>query len=107
MPDDFYIDPQEMTKLANAFDSRAYDLASAIKSFRTKTDAEQIHDGFGLLTESEEVTSAYIELATEIADSLDKLSRHFDEIGQSLKTNAKNSEAADDALADMFSGGKK
>ena len=107
MPDDFYVDPQEMTKLADAFDSRAYDLASAIKGFRTKTDAEQIHDGFGFLTESEEVTSAYIELATEIADSLDKLSRHFDEIGRSLKTNAKNSEAADDALADMFSRGKK
>lgn len=107
MSDGFYIDPREMEKLAKAFDSRTYDFASAIKSFRTKTDAEQIHDGFGFLTESEEVTSAYIELATELADSLEKLSRHFDEIGQSLKTNAKNSEAADDALSDMFSRGKK
>ncbi|MEU9174877.1 hypothetical protein AB0D34_45200 [Streptomyces sp. NPDC048420] len=107
MPDEFYIDPQEMTKLANAFDTRAYDLSSAIKSFQTKTDAEQIHDGFGFLTESEEVTSAYIELASEMSESLGKLARHFDEIGQALKTNAKNSEASDDALTDLFKGGKK
>jgi uncharacterized protein YukE len=107
MPDDFSIDPQELTKLAHAFDTRAYDLSSAVKSFHSKTDAEQIHDGFGLLTESEEVTSAYIELASEMAESLGKLARHFDEVGQALKTNATNSEASDDALADLFKGGKK
>jgi uncharacterized protein YukE len=107
MPDDFHIDPQELTKLANAFDTRAYDLSSAVKSFQSKTNAEQIHDGFGLLTESEEITSAYIELATEMAESLGELTRHFDEIGQALKINAKNSEASDDALADLFKGGKK
>ncbi|CAL9504880.1 hypothetical protein SUDANB6_03524 [Streptomyces sp. enrichment culture] len=107
MPDDFYIDPQELTKLANAFDTRAYDLSSAVRSFLGKTDAEQIHDGFGLLTESEEVTSAYVELASETAASLEKLAHHLDEIGQAFKTNAKNSEASDDALADMFRGGNK
>lgn len=106
MSGDFYIDPQEITKLANAFDTRAYDLSSAVKSFQSQTDAEQIHDGFGLLTESEEVTTSYIELASEMARSMGKLARHFDEIGQALKTNAKNSEASDDALADMFKGGK-
>lgn len=107
MSDDFYIDTQEMAKLANAFDTRAYDLASAVKSFQGKTGAEQIHDGFGFLTESEEVTSSYIELATEMADSLGKLAQHFDEVGQALKDNAKDSEASDDALADMFKGGKR
>ncbi|MFG2193552.1 hypothetical protein [Streptomyces sp. NPDC048639] len=104
MPKDFYIDPPELTKLAGAFDSRAYDLTSAIKDFRSQTDAEQIHDGFGFLTESEDVTSAYIELASDVATSLDNLARHFDEIGQSLKDNAKNSEAADEALEGIFKG---
>jgi methyl-accepting chemotaxis protein len=106
MSDDFFIDPQELTKLANAFDTRAYDLSSAVRSFQSKTGAEQIHDGFGLLTESEEVTSAYIELASEMAGSLEKLARHFDEVSQALKDNSKNSEASDDALADTFKGGK-
>lgn len=106
MSDDFFIDPQELAKLANAFDTRAYDLSSAVKSFQNTTGAEQIHDGFGLLTESEEVTSAYIELASEMADSLGKLARHFDEVSQALKDNSKSSEASDDALADMFKGRK-
>lgn len=107
MSDKFHIDPQEVTKLANTFGTRAYDLSGAVKSFEGKTGAEQIHDGFGFLTESEEVTSAYIELAAEMTESLGQLARHFEDVGQALKTNAKNSEAADDALADMFKGEKK
>ncbi len=107
MSDDFYVDTHELTMLARAFDTRAYDLSSAVKSFQGRTGAEQIYDGFGLLTESEEVTSAYIELAADMADSLEKVARHFDEVGQALKGNAKNSEASDDALADLFKGGRK
>jgi len=106
MSGDFSLEPQELVKLANAFDTRAYDLASAVKSFQSKTGAEQIHDGFGLLTESEEVTSAYVELAAEMAVAMGGLARHLDEMGQALKGNAKNSEVADDALAGLFKGGK-
>ncbi|GGZ39345.1 type VII secretion target [Streptomyces poonensis] len=106
MSHDFYVDAQELTRLARAFDTRAYDLSSAVRSFQGKTGAEQISDGFGFLTESEEVTSAYIELSAEMADSLGKLARHLDEVGQALRDNARNSEASDDALADMFRGGK-
>lgn len=54
----------------------------------------------------EEVTAAYVELAAEMAVSLGELARHLDEVGQALRGNAKNSEAADDALADLFKGGK-
>ncbi|MFF4032987.1 hypothetical protein ACFYZ2_25080 [Streptomyces sviceus] len=107
MSGDFYLEPQELTKLGNAFGTRAYDLASAVRSFQGKTGAEHIHDGFGFLTESEEVTSAYIELAAEMAVRLGELARQFDEIGQALKVNATNSEAADDTLADLFKGGKR
>lgn len=106
MSGDFYVDPQEMAKLANAFDTRAYDLASAVKGFQGAAGAQQIHDGFGLLTESDEVTSTYVGLASEMAESLGDLARHFDEVSQALKDNAENSAASDDALAGLFKGGR-
>jgi acetyl/propionyl-CoA carboxylase alpha subunit len=106
MSGDFYLDPQELAKLAGAFDTRAYDLARAVRAFQGTTGAEQIHDGFGFLTESEEVTSAYVELATGMVESLGNLARHFDEVSQALKDNAKNSEASDEALTGLFKGGK-
>ncbi|CAM5401556.1 hypothetical protein [Streptomyces canus] len=106
MSGDFYLQPQELAELGDAFGTRAYDLASAVKNFQGRTGDEQIHDGFGFLTESEEVTAAYVELAAEMAVSLGELARHLDEVGQALRGNAKNSEAADDALADLFKGGK-
>jgi pyruvate carboxylase len=106
MSGDFYLDPQEMAKLVGVFETRAYDLSSAVKSFQGATDAEQIHDGFGFLTESEEVTSAYVELAAGMVESLGNLARHFDELSRAVKHNARNSAAADDALAELFKGGK-
>ncbi|MFG2467331.1 hypothetical protein ACGFXB_17990 [Streptomyces canus] len=105
MSGDFYLDPQELAKLAGAFHTRAYDLASAVTEFQGATGAEQIHDGFGFLTESEEVTSAYVELAAGMVESLGNLARHFDEVSQALKDNAKNSQTSDDALTGLFKGG--
>lgn len=107
MSDDFFLHPQELTGLGNAFGTRAYDLAGAVKSFQARSGAEQIHDGFGFLTESGEATAAYIELAAEMAVSLGGLARHFEELGQVLKDNARNSEAADEALAELFKGGRR
>jgi biotin carboxylase len=107
MTGDFYLDPQEMAKTADAFRTRAYDLASAVRVFERATGAEQIHDGFGFLTESEEVTSAYVDLAVGMAEALGNLARQFDSVSQALQDNAKNSEAADDALAGLFKGGKR
>jgi hypothetical protein len=37
---------------------------------------------------------------------LGNLARHFDEVSQALKDNAKNSEASDEALTGLFKGGK-
>ncbi|MEU0028155.1 hypothetical protein [Streptomyces sp. NPDC006335] len=107
MPGDFSLDPQEMAKLAGAFETRAHDLASAVGAFERVTGAEQIHDGFGFLTESEEVTSAYVDLAAGMGEALGNLARQFDAVSQALRDNAKNSEAADDALAGLFKGGKR
>ncbi|MFL5997367.1 MAG: hypothetical protein ACJ736_24160 [Streptomyces sp.] len=105
MSGDFSLDPQELAKLAGAFDTRAYDLASAVRVFERATGAEQIHDGFGFLTESEEVTSAYVDLAAGMAESLGNLAQLFDEVSQALKDNAKSSEASDETLAGLFKGG--
>ncbi|MFI0512935.1 biotin carboxylase [Streptomyces canus] len=106
MTGDFYLDPQEMARLAGAFETRAYDMASAVRAFEQTTGAEQIHDGFGLLTESEEVTSAYVELASQMVESLGNLARNFDALSRAVKDNASNSAAADDALVGLFKGGK-
>lgn len=106
MTGDFYLDPQEMARLADAFETRAYDMASAVRAFEGATGAEQIQDGFGFLTESEEVTSAYVELAAGMVESLGNLARNFDELSRAVKGNARNSAAADDALAGLFKGGK-
>ncbi|MEU1479241.1 hypothetical protein ACFYZ8_43740 [Streptomyces sp. NPDC001668] len=107
MSGDFSLEPQEMASLAGAFGTRAYDLASAVTAFERATGAEQIHDGFGFLTESEEVTSAYVDLAAGMAEALGNLARQFDSVGEALQDNAKNSTAADDALAGLFKGGKR
>ncbi|MFF7279183.1 hypothetical protein [Streptomyces griseorubiginosus] len=106
MAGDFYLDARELGQLARAFDTRAYDLASAVKAFERTTGAEPIHDGFGFLTESEEVTSAYVDLAAGMVEALGNLARQFDAVSQAVRDNAKNSEAADDALAGLFGGGK-
>lgn len=104
MADGMYIDEAQLNKLAKSFETHAYDLEQYVKEFVGKTGEEQIHDGFGLLTESDEVTSAYIELAAHMAKSLGNLHRHLDAIGDGMKGNAKNTESADDAMAEMFKG---
>lgn len=104
MADDMYIDESELKKLGKSFEAYAYDLESYVKEFNSKTGAEQIHDGFGILTESEEVTSAYIELSEHMVRSLGNLQRHLDDIGAGIRENANNTESADDTMADLFKG---
>ncbi|MFD5592074.1 hypothetical protein [Streptomyces griseorubiginosus] len=106
MSGNFYLDARELGQLAGAFDTRAHDLASAVKAFERRAGAEQIHDGFGFLTESEEATSAYVDLAADMVEALGSLARQFEAVSQAVQDNAKNSEAADEALAGLFEGGK-
>lgn len=100
----FHIDPGEMRKFAKSFEDRAQELGEALAKFKPKTDAEAIHDGFGMLTESEEVTSAYIELSEDMESTIKGLQKHLDKIADGIKENAKNTEAADEALSGIFRG---
>ncbi|OEV08809.1 uncharacterized protein YukE [Streptomyces sp. Amel2xB2] len=98
----FHIDPGEMAKFAKSFEQRAQELGEALAKFKPKTDAEAIHDGFGIMTESEEVTSAYIELSGDMEKTVEGLQKHLDKIADGIKQNAKNTEAADEALSGIF-----
>lgn len=100
----FNIDPGEMAKFAKSFERRAEDLGEALAKFKPKTDSEAIHDGFGVLTESEEITSAYIELSSDMEKTVTALQKHLDKIAEGIKQNAKNTEAADEALSGIFKG---
>ncbi|MFD8565971.1 hypothetical protein [Streptomyces sp. NPDC057694] len=104
MADGMYIDGSELKRLGKSFEACAYDLESYARKFSSRTGSEQIHDGFGVLTESEEVTSAYIELGEHMVKSLGNLQRHLDGIGAAMSDNASNTQSADDAMADQFHG---
>lgn len=54
------------------------------------------------MTESEEVTSAYIELSGDMEKTVEGLQKHLDKIADGIKQNAKNTEAADEALSGIF-----
>lgn len=100
------VDAAAVSKLAKSFESYGTDLESYIKEFQGKTDSEVIHDGFGVLTESEEVTSAYIEMSTDMAESLHALRQHLDHISDGLRTVQQNATATDDSLASGFGKGQ-
>ncbi|WP_306323337.1 MULTISPECIES: hypothetical protein [unclassified Streptomyces] len=105
MAEDMYIDEEEVSKLGKSFETFAYDLESYAKKFAEATGAERIHDGFGVLTESEDVTSAYIELSEHMAESLGQLHRTLDAVGGGIRDNARNTRSADDEMTDMFRDG--
>ncbi|MEE4422179.1 hypothetical protein [Streptomyces bugieae] len=100
------VDAAALSKLAKGFESYGSDLESYIKDFRSKTDAEVIHDGFGVLTESEEVTSTYIEMSNDMVETLNGLRQHFDQISQGLRTVQQNATATDESLSTGFDQGR-
>ncbi|MGX1762865.1 hypothetical protein ACWIG5_39245 [Streptomyces lydicus] len=100
------VDAAALTKLSKSFESHGSDLESYIKEFQGKTDSEVIHDGFGVLTESEEVTSAYIEMSTDMVATLHKLRKHLDQISQGLHQVQRNTTATDESLSACFDQGR-
>ncbi len=72
--------------------------------FKPKTDAEAIHDGFGFLTESEEVTTAYIDLAEHMTEAIRGLQEHLYDMADSLSDNSRNTAAGENALEGLFKG---
>jgi hypothetical protein len=104
MSDEFYIEHEAVAGLANEFRTRAEDLGEELAKFKPKTDGEAIHDGFGVLTESDEVTTAYIDLADTVHKSVRGLQKHLDDIADGLKRNASNTRKSDEAMEDLFKG---
>ncbi|MFE7784479.1 hypothetical protein [Streptomyces nigrescens] len=100
------VDAAALARLSKSFESHGSDLESYIKEFQGKTDSEVIHDGFGVLSESEEVTSAYIEMSTDMVETLHELRRHLDQISQGMRQVQQNSTATDESLATGFDQGR-
>ncbi|MGP3981238.1 hypothetical protein [Streptomyces sp. KR80] len=97
-----YVDHGELVKLARSFERCSYDLESSLKKFTAETGEEAISDGFGVLTESEEVTSAYIDYAEDVTSAMKAVYTHLDAIGAALKEVTKNTEANDENVGALF-----
>ncbi|WP_246234475.1 hypothetical protein [Streptomyces boluensis] len=96
--------------MAKKFELQAYDLRAYLKKFQDETGEEAISDGFGLLTESDEVRNAYIEYSTTAAAAMKAVHEHLDAIADALRKVNKNTEVNDENTAVLFgkgSGGDK
>lgn len=102
MSDAPYVEPDRVKKLARSFESHAYDLQSHLRKFHEKTGEEAITDGFGLLTESDEINEAYIGFSNDVRESMQKVYRHLDAIGAALRQVTQNTETTDDDVAVLF-----
>ncbi|MEU6147584.1 hypothetical protein ABZ848_45455 [Streptomyces sp. NPDC047081] len=97
-----FYDPDSGRKLARKFEMQAYDLRAYLKEFSEKSGEEAITDGFGVLTESEEVTSAYIGYSTDVAAAMKVVHEHLDSIADALRKVNRNTELTDDDVAALF-----
>ncbi|KOT96543.1 hypothetical protein ADK70_09340, partial [Streptomyces rimosus subsp. pseudoverticillatus] len=88
--DESLVDAAALGKLSKSFETYGYDLESYLREFQTKTGSEAIHDGFGVLTESEEVTSVYIGLSTDLSETLHGLRRHLEQVNQEIRQVQQN-----------------
>ncbi|MGY5135725.1 WXG100 family type VII secretion target [Streptomyces nigrescens] len=102
MSDEVFVDSAALRKLAKSFETHAYDLQSHLKSFSQKTGEEAIGDGFGVLTESEEITSSYVDYSKDVSTAMEKVHRHLDEIGAALQQVTRNTETNDDNVSALF-----
>lgn len=100
-----YVEPSEVRKLAKSFELYAYDLRDHLKRFRNETGEEAISDGFGVLTESDEVTSAYIGYSADVAGAMKTVHEHLDAVADALRQVTKNTETTDDDVAVLFGKG--
>lgn len=91
--------------LAKNFELHAYDLRAYLKKFENETGEEAISDGFGLLTESDEVRNAYIEYSTSAASAMKAVHEHLDAIADALRKINKNTEVNDEDVAVLFGKG--
>ncbi|GHK04766.1 hypothetical protein SY2F82_65630 [Streptomyces sp. Y2F8-2] len=97
-----YYEPGAGRELARKFELQAYDLRAYLKEFQEKTGEEAITDGFGVLTESAEVTSAYIAYSSDVASAMKVVHEHLDKIADALRKVNRNTEVTDNDLAVLF-----
>ncbi|WP_037886390.1 hypothetical protein [Streptomyces viridochromogenes] len=97
-----YYEPGAGRSLARKFELQAYDLREYLKNFEQKTGEEAITDGFGVLTESEEVTSAYIAYSADVVSAMKVVHEHLDRIADALRKVNRDTEVTDDDLAVLF-----
>ncbi|MET9516912.1 hypothetical protein [Streptomyces sp. NPDC002994] len=98
-------------KLAREFELQAYDLRAHLKKFIQQTGEEAISDGFGFLTESDELRTSYVEYSTDAADAMKLAHLYLDVIADALKKVNRNTEITDEGVAVLFGdkrdGGKR
>ncbi|MFF3516210.1 hypothetical protein [Streptomyces sp. NPDC002573] len=97
-----YYEPEAIRTLARKIELYAYDLRAHLKEFKGKTGEESITDGFGVLTESEEVTSAYVAYSADVASAMKAVHEHVDKIADALRKVNRDTEVTDDNLAVLF-----
>ncbi|MDT0381008.1 hypothetical protein RM572_19830 [Streptomyces sp. DSM 42041] len=105
MADEAYYADGAGRSLAKKFETQAYDLRAFLKEFETKTGEEAITDGFGVLTESDEINKAYIGYSDTAADAVKFIHEYLDQIADSLRKVNENTEVNDEGMAALF--GKK
>ncbi|MGR8007906.1 hypothetical protein [Streptomyces hypolithicus] len=91
--------------LARILELQAYDLRAHAKKFTDETGEEAISEGFGLLTESGELRTSYIEYSTDAANSVRAVQEYLDAVADALRKVNRNTEVTDDGVAVLF--GKK
>ncbi|MFJ5211312.1 hypothetical protein [Streptomyces nigra] len=97
-----FYEPTAGRSLARKFEMQAYDLRAYLKRFEEETGEEAITDGFGVLTESAEVTNAYISYSEDVASAVKVVHEHLDRIADALRKVNANTEVTDDELAVLF-----
>ncbi|MFE7441514.1 hypothetical protein ACFU7X_13755 [Streptomyces chartreusis] len=97
-----FYEPGAGRSLARKFETQAYDLRAYLKKFEEETGEEAITDGFGVLTESEEVTSAYISYSADVASAMKVVHEHLDKIADALRKVNRDTEVTDEDLSVLF-----
>ncbi|MFE6945646.1 hypothetical protein [Streptomyces chartreusis] len=97
-----YYEPGAGRSLARKFEMQAYDLRAYLKKFEEETGEKAITDGFGILTESAEVTSAYISYSNDVVSAMKVVHEHLEGIADTRRKVNKDTEVTDDELAALF-----
>lgn len=100
MSDEVRISTEELHKLGTAFEISADDLGRQLTSFRRRSDAEALCDGFG----SRAAAGPYLELYEQAERALGQLRERLAEVAGGLKETAASTDAAEDELVKTIRG---